>query len=74
MRFWGRDKRVAIKGVPDGLKDVFAILTGGGDITANATEAQANASACLAICWASSCLFSIFFMSVNIPTRRLVPA
>jgi hypothetical protein len=28
----------------------------------------------LAICWASSCLFSIFFMSVNIPTRRLVPA
>jgi len=39
VSFWGRDKRVAIKGVPDGLKDVFAILTGGGDITANATEA-----------------------------------
>ena len=39
VSFWGRDKRFAIKGVPDGLKDVFAILTGGGNISANATEA-----------------------------------
>jgi hypothetical protein len=39
VSFWGRDKRVAIKDVPEGLKDVFAILTGGGDVSANATEA-----------------------------------
>ena len=38
MGFWGRHKGVAIKSIPDGLKDIFGMLTGRGDIAANTAE------------------------------------
>ena len=38
MGFRGRNKGVAIKSVPDGLKHIFGILTGRGDIAANTAE------------------------------------
>ena len=39
MGFWGRNKGVAIKSAPDGLKDIFGMLTGRGDIATNTAEA-----------------------------------
>jgi len=35
---WGRNKGVAIKSIPDGLKDIFGMLTGRGNIAANTAE------------------------------------
>jgi len=32
---WGRNKGVAIKSIPAGLKDIFGILTGRGNIAAH---------------------------------------
>ena len=37
MGFWGRNTGVAIKSVPDGLTDIFGMLTGRRDIAANTT-------------------------------------
>src|SRR5262249_14344218 len=38
LHFGRREKRVPLKGIPDGLKDIFGMLTSGGKIPANATE------------------------------------
>ena len=38
MGCWGRKKGVAIKSIPDGLKDIFGILTGRGNIAANTAK------------------------------------
>ena len=38
MGCWGRNKGVAIKSIADGLKDIFGILTGRGNIAANTAE------------------------------------
>ena len=38
MGCWGRNKGVAIKSIPDGLKDIFGMLTGRGNIAANTAK------------------------------------
>src|SRR5262249_1087942 len=38
LHFGRREKRVPLKDTPDGLKDIFGMLTSGGKIPGNATE------------------------------------